>query len=335
MICTACAAFLGQGDLGNVARMLWVYSHKVRMAMRDNSRISQTLAAPLLAVSLVAGLTLTSAVADETAATAKAVQAGQSLGIASVPNLRDLGGYQAADGSTVASGLVYRANQLSGISPDDMKKLAELNLSVDYDLRTAEERAKRPDELPPGVEYVWLDVLADSPQAGPAQLEKLMTDPKAANAALGGGQAEAGFQASYREFVSLPSAKAEFSRMFLDLGDKEKLPAVFHCTTGKDRTGWAAAALLTLLGVPKEVVMEDYLRSNDYIIPMYQEAIDGFVAAGGEERIPLAILGVKKEYLEAAFDQMREEYGSIEKYFAVGLGIDAARQQALRDLYLQ
>jgi protein-tyrosine phosphatase len=123
--------------------------------------------------------------------------------------------------------------------------------------------------------------------------------------------------------------------MFLDLGDKEKLPALFHCTTGKDRTGWAAAALLTLLGVPKEVVMEDYLRSNDYIIPMYQEAIDGFVAAGGEERIPLAILGVKKEYLEAAFDQMREEYGSIEKYFAVGLGIDAARQQALRDLYLQ
>ena len=265
-----------------------------------------------------------------------AIQAlpGQSLGIASVPNLRDMGGYQARDGKTVASGLVYRSNQLSGISEIDMKAMAALNLKVDYDLRTAEEREKRPDELPSGVEYVWLDVLADSPQAGPAQLEKLMQDPKEANATLGGGKVEELFRGSYREFVSLPSAKAEFRDLFLGLGDEEKLPALFHCTTGKDRTGWAAAALLTLLGVPKDVVMEDYLRSNDYIIPMNQKIIDGFVAAGGEESIPLAILGVKKEYLDEAFEEMETQYGTIEKYFSEGLGIDANQQQALRDLYI-
>ena len=80
--------------------------------------------------------------------------------------------------------------------------------------------------------------------------------------------------------------------------------------------------------------MEDYLRSNDYIIPMYQEVIDGFVAAGGEEGIPLAILGVKQEYLDAAFDEMQTNHGTIEKYFSEGLGIDASQQRALRDLYL-
>jgi protein-tyrosine phosphatase len=80
--------------------------------------------------------------------------------------------------------------------------------------------------------------------------------------------------------------------------------------------------------------MEDYLRSNDYIIPMYQEVIDGFVAAGGEESIPLAILGVKQEYLDSAFDEMETEYGTIEKYFSAGLGIGAEQQKALRDLYL-
>ena len=259
---------------------------------------------------------------------------GLSLGIQSVPNLRDVGGYQTSDGATVAAGLVYRSNQLSGISADDMESLAGLNLKVDYDLRTAAERDARPDELPPGVEYVWLDVLADSPQAGPAQLEKLMQDPKAANTALGGGKAEEGFKASYREFISLPSAQREFRKLFLGLGDEEQLPALFHCTTGKDRTGWAAAALLTLLGVPKDVVMEDYLRSNDYIIPTYQKIIDAFVAAGGDEAIPLAILGVKKEYLDAAFDEMQTKYGTIEKYFFEGLGIDTAQQNALRDLYL-
>jgi protein-tyrosine phosphatase len=182
---------------------------------------------------------------------------------------------------------------------------------------------------------VVLDVLADSTQAGPAQLEKLMADAQAANAALGGGKVEGKFQQAYREFVSLPSARREFRRLFIALGDQKQLPALFHCTTGKDRTGWAAAALLTLLGVPKDRVMEDYLRSNDYILPAYRKGVDAFVAAGGDNSIPLAILGVKKEYLDAAFDEMQTKYGSIAKYFSEGLGIDAARQKALRDLYLR
>jgi protein-tyrosine phosphatase len=113
------------------------------------------------------------------------------------------------------------------------------------------------------------------------------------------------------------------------------LPGLFHCTTGKDRTGWAAAALLTLLGVPKETVFEDYLRSNDNIIPFYRETFETAAAAGVEEEIPLAILGVRAEYLETAFDEMEKQYGTIENYFSEGLGIDADQQQALRELYRQ
>ena len=260
---------------------------------------------------------------------------GETLGIASVVNLRDLGGYTTSDGATVARGLIYRSNQLSEIPEVEMEKLAALGLEVDYDLRTAAERDARPDELPPGVEYVVVDVLADSPQAGPAMLENLMKDPQAANAELGGGKVEEAFRESYREFVSLPSAKTEFSKMFHDLADEEKLPALFHCTTGKDRTGWAAAALLTLLGVPEDQVYEDYLRSNDYILPAYKHAIDPFVEAGGDPEITAAILGVKREYLEASFDEMETNYGTIEDYFAEALGIDAAKQQVIRDLYLR
>jgi protein-tyrosine phosphatase len=259
---------------------------------------------------------------------------GQSLGITSIPNLRDLGGYRTNDGATVARGLVYRSNQLSGIPQDDMDKLARLGLKVAFDLRTATEREARPEELPPDASYVVLDVLADAPGAGPAMLERLMTNPQEANAALGDGKVEAGFQESYRQFVSLPSAQREFRRLFLALGEREQLPALFHCTTGKDRTGWAAAAFLTLLGVPRDRVVEDYMLSNDFILPAYRQVTDGFVAAGGEERIPLAILGVKQEYLDAAFAEMEARYGTIENYFSEALGIDAARQQAIRDLYL-
>ena len=259
---------------------------------------------------------------------------GQSLGIESVPNLRDLGGYKTTDGATVASKLVYRSDQLCQISEKDMEKLANLGLKVEFDLRTAEERSANPDELPPGVKNVWLDVLADADEAGPATLQKLLEDPKAANAALGGGAVEALFQTAYRQIVSLPSAKDSFRKLFLALGDQEQLPALFHCTGGKDRTGWAAAAFLTLLGVPRETVMEDYLQSNEYTIPKNQKVIDAFVKGGGDPSIPLAIFGVKKEYLEAAFDEMETKYGTIEKYFSEGLGIDAQQQKALRDLYL-
>src|SRR5512136_2799389 len=141
--------------------------------MRRNALQSRPLGWALAVVLLAAGC----------ARAPVAPPPGQSLGIASVPNLRDLGGYGTTDGKVVASGMVYRSNQLAGIPPADMERIAALRLVNAFDLRTAEERARRPDELPPGVHHVVLDVLADSSQAGPAQLEKLMADPGKANEA--------------------------------------------------------------------------------------------------------------------------------------------------------
>ena len=259
---------------------------------------------------------------------------GQSLGIVSIPNLRDLGGYKTTDGNTVKRGLVYRSNQLHNISASDMLLFANLNLKNVYDLRTAPERTHLPDEIPVGVNNVWLDVLADDPTSGPANLIGLLSDPQAANAELGDGKVEELFKIAYRQFFSLPSAQIGFRELFMSLGEEDQLPALFHCTTGKDRTGWAAAALLTLLGVPLETVKEDYLRSNDYILPMYDTFIQSFIAAGGDPSIPEAILGVKEEYLDAAFDEMQATYGTIERYFSEGLGISVVQQTALRNVYL-
>jgi protein-tyrosine phosphatase len=229
---------------------------------------------------------------------------------------------------------VYRSDQLNPISAEDLVKISELGLKNDFDLRTDEEAKARPDQLPPGVKRVPLNVLADVQQSDLALLQKLLGNPKEANAALGGGKVEAMFERLYREFISLPSAKRAYRELFVALGEGGQLPSLFHCTAGKDRTGWAAAALLTLLGVPKDKVIEDYLRSNEYILPRYKKAIGAFVAAGGEQAIPLAIVGAKPEYLNASFSEMERLYGSIENYFCEGLGIDAAGQEAQRALYL-
>jgi protein-tyrosine phosphatase len=263
---------------------------------------------------------------------------GQSLGIAldipPVPNLRDVGGYKTREGATVARGLAYRSDTFYPMTAGDDRKLEVLRLKNDYDLRTTAEAKEEPDEMPSGVRYHLLNVLADAKSAAPAELERLLHEPKKANVALGGGKIEALFEKGYREFITLPSANQSYRTLFLSLADREKLPAVFHCTTGKDRTGWAAAALLTLLGVPPERVMEDYLRTNEYTLPQFKRTIDAFVAAGGERDIAVAVFGVKPEYLDASFDEMRKRYGSIENYFSEGLGIDAVGQDALRDLFV-
>jgi protein-tyrosine phosphatase len=264
---------------------------------------------------------------------------GQSLGIAlgitAVPNLRDVGGYETRDGATVARGIAYRSDTFNPMSTEDVEKLERLALKSDYDLRTTSEVKAKPDQIPPGVQYHLLNVLADAKSAAPAQLEALLHEPKKANVQLGDGKIEALFIEGYREFVSLSSARKSYRTLFLSLADQQMAPGVFHCTTGKDRTGWAAAALLTLLGVPKQTVMADFMRSNEYTLPQFQRAIDGFVAGGGERDIPVAIFGVKEEYLEASFDEMQRRYGTIEKYFSEALGIDAAGQKALRDLFLR
>lgn len=260
---------------------------------------------------------------------------GRSLGLRSVPNLRDLGGYTTTDGATVARGRLYRSNQLNPVSAADMQRIAALGLVRDYDLRQAGERRREPDQVPAGVEVVWLDVLADQPQSAGTNLVEMLKDPQRLNKALGGGRLDAAYEGLYRQLVELPSALQAYRQLFVALGKRENLPALFHCTSGKDRTGWAAAALLTLLGVPKQQVYADYLESNANISEAFREDIERFVARGGERGIADGLFGVKATYLDAAFEQMRERYGTIERYFSVGLGIDARGQQALRDALLE
>jgi protein-tyrosine phosphatase len=128
----------------------------------------------------------------------------------SVPNLRDVGGYSPANGAVVRRGLAYRCSQLNPVNPEDMKKIVELALKKDFDLRTTEEVKACPDELPSGVQWVGLNVLADAKRSAPAELERLMHDPQQANVVLGDGNVEAIFEQAYREFISLPSAKLSY-----------------------------------------------------------------------------------------------------------------------------
>jgi protein-tyrosine phosphatase len=260
--------------------------------------------------------------------------AGEPIAVASLPNLRDIGGWSVRDGRVVRRGLVYRSVALNHLTDGDAAAVEALGVRTVYDLRTEAERTAEPDRTLDGVEYVVADVLADSQDAAPAELVGVLSDPKQADELLGGEKAQALFAGAYREIVSLPSALAGYRELFIGLADAGRRPALYHCTTGKDRTGWATAALLSLLGVDRDLVLREYLLTNEQLVPALEPIFARFTAAGGDRSVLLPVLGVQASYLASSFDEMRSSFGTIEGYFTDGLGIDPADQAKMRETFI-
>ncbi|MEU7729674.1 tyrosine-protein phosphatase [Streptomyces sp. NPDC040724] len=254
---------------------------------------------------------------------------GRAIPIEGVPNLRDLGGWQ-TPGGAVARNTVFRSAEFSGLQGDAAKAFAALGIRSVYDLRTGAERAAQANAVPAGTEYIVLDILADHAGAGPAQMLQVLSDPKAAEDLLGDGKAVKMFEDSYREFLTLPSAMTGYRQFFTAIAQKEHRPALFHCTTGKDRTGWAAAALLMVLGVRDDDVLADYLLTNDALLPALQPTIDTFASIGGDPQLLQPVISVRPEYLNAARNEMESRYQNIEGYFLKGLGVAPATVDRLR-----
>jgi protein-tyrosine phosphatase len=263
-------------------------------------------------------------------ANATSARPGQRIGIPSVPNLRDIGGYETSAGTHVRTGLLYRSVELNHLQGEDLEAFAELGIRTVFDLRTEAERTAEPDVVPEGAELVVCDVLKDSQTAAPAQLMKVLSDPALAEQMLGDGKAVQLFENGYRQIVSMPSALAAYRTFFMDITDEAHRPALFHCTTGKDRTGWAAAATLLLLGVSEDDAEYDYGLTNRDLLPALKPLFEHFRAAGGDPHLLDPVLGVDRAYLQAALDEMKQRFGSIEGYFAEGLGIDETVQEELR-----
>jgi protein-tyrosine phosphatase len=252
-----------------------------------------------------------------------------------LPNLRDVGGHPTVDGSRVRENLLFRSTDLSRLDDHGADVLGRLGLRTVFDLRTAGEREASPDRLPAGVDLVVLDVLRDSGRPTPAEMERVLTTPVAAERALGGGRAERFVLDAYREFVDLPSARQAFGRLLRELTAAARRPALLHCTTGKDRTGWAAATLLLFLGVPAETVLEDYLRSGPVMATLFAPYLAAFAARGGDPDLLRPLIEVRPEYLEAALQAVRRSHATIERYVADGLGLDPPTRATLREVFLE
>lgn len=242
-------------------------------------------------------------------------------------NFRDLGGYPAAGGRSVRWGLLFRSGAMAGLTPADFETLARRGIRTVCDFRDRRERATAPVNWPAGAVP---NVLADDYQNDMRALASLF-----GSGLPTGEQARAAMTATYPGI--LKQFNGQYRRMFGELL-AGRAPLAFNCSAGKDRTGVAAALLLTALGVPRAVVIEDYLLSN--------RTFDAARLTGGNDpqaamfrRLPpealKAIMGVDRAYIEAVFAVMDAHAGGADGYLKDELGLGPAERRELARLYTE
>jgi protein tyrosine/serine phosphatase len=238
----------------------------------------------------------------------------------SIDNFRDIAGtthaYSTANDGTMRAGVFYRSNALTP-SAADQATGNSLGIKAIYDLRTPSEIAATPDTLFTGATYSNIDIIGATTSG--SNIVSLSFHSAA--------EATAMMQETNRAFVSDAGMRSQFSRLFNELAAVDGA-ALFHCTAGKDRTGWTAAVLLSIAGVDSSTIMSDYLATNDYTAARMAASLAAMPASMAAIYAPL--IGVEASYLQAGLDQVTAQYGSMDNYLKQGLGLSQETIYVLR-----
>jgi protein-tyrosine phosphatase len=250
-----------------------------------------------------------------------AVIAGErNLGLLGAHNFRDLGGYRGLGGAAVRWGRVFRSDALA-LEESDLETFAGLGIRAVYDLRTDPERETTPNRLPEGDHLVQLVSLVGDGTTAPA-LEVVQ------------GDGEAFLADVYLRM--LERSAIGFGSILTGLADGPRLPAVFHCAAGKDRTGMVAALLLSVLGVAEQEILDDYELTSRYRTPERVNAVMERLRdeQGLAPEVAAGILRTPRWALQSALTELRHRYGGIEGYLTGPAGADGSVPDALREQLL-
>jgi protein-tyrosine phosphatase len=238
------------------------------------------------------------------------------LNLSGASNFRDLGGYPARDGRAVRWRQIFRSNHLGHVTDPDIEILRGLGLRSAFDFRGTEERVAAMC----GIKEIAVHSLPIEPTVVAALRGRLAT-----GVALSSADALEVMRGSYRDYVryNTPRFRALFAHLLEDTA-----PLVIHCTAGKDRTGFACALILHALGVPDDVIAQDYLLTNRF----YRR--DPSASSDLPDDVSRVLGTVETSFLAAAFDAIGADYGDLESYFSEGLGLGARERASLEARYL-
>jgi protein-tyrosine phosphatase len=244
------------------------------------------------------------------------------LKLASVPNFRDVAGpagYKTPNGR-MRRGQLYRSNTFIA-SPEDLATLASVGVVAIHDLRGQREIDLRPDSVLPGA--VWRHMWV--PGLGKDLMLVLDSAPAVREAMLD----------HYRGFVAVPEKRAAIARVLVGLSEHEG-PQVFHCSEGKDRTGWVAMLLQRLAGASDEDVVTDFLMTNE-LMAGYDATRDIAKVFFGDKpnEIFVPVMVADVAYLEAGHAQVEADYGDVDTYLRKGLGLTDDQLDRLRRLLVE
>nr|WP_218583276.1 tyrosine-protein phosphatase [Pseudomonas atagonensis] len=238
----------------------------------------------------------------------------------SIDNFRDIAGittaYSTAHDGTMRAGVFYRSNALTP-SPADLATLNSLGIKAVYDLRTPSEIAGTPDTMLTGATYQNIDIIGSTTSGSN------ITTVSFKSAA----DAIAMMQETNRAFVSDAGMRGQFGKLFNELASVDAAQ-LFHCTAGKDRTGWTAAVLQSIAGVDSATIMANYLATNDYTAARVAATLKALPPSMASIYAPL--LGVEASYLQAGLDEVTAQYGSMDNYLKQGLGLSQETIYVLR-----
>jgi protein-tyrosine phosphatase len=246
-------------------------------------------------------------------------------------NVRDIGGYRSAYGLEVMRGRLFRGDSLSQLTAADVERLDRLGLRTVIDFRTpGEVLLSGTDRLPYGLEFASLPVSGGD--LGSVYELISSGDHERQRRELGDGRAASLIVQINRGFVADPRQREAFGAGLRLLCSPGRLPLLYHCSSGKDRAGWMTAIVLTALGVPRELVLRDYLLSNDFHRAGYQKLRLDLVKTGIVQDAELLrpILEQSPTYLGAAFEEVDRRYGSFGRFLTYGLEVSQASLRELR-----
>ena len=246
-------------------------------------------------------------------------------------NVRDIGGYRNTEGLEVVRGRLFRGDSLSQLTAADAGRLDRLGLRTVIDFRTpGEVLLSGDDRLPYGIESVHLPVSGGD--LGSVYEIIAGGDHERQWRELGDGQAASLMVGINRAFVSDGRQREAFGMALRLLCTPGRLPLLYHCSSGKDRSGWMTAIVLTALGVPRELVLRDYLLSNDFHRTGYTKLRFDLIKSGivADPELLRPILEQSPTYLGAAFEEADRGYGSFGAFLASGLDVTHAMLAELR-----
>ncbi|MER5205480.1 tyrosine-protein phosphatase [Streptomyces sp. NPDC002825] len=250
-----------------------------------------------------------------------------------VRNFRDVGGLPTTDGRAVRPGRLFRSGHLAHATEEDAAFLASLGLHTVFDFRNdADRRIEGADVELPGVRNV--NIPLNDPADG-KEFWRLVREGEIAQLReiLGDGKAAARMSDSYRKNVL--ERTEEHSRLLHSMAD-ESVPALLHCAAGKDRAGVAIAITLLAVGVEREAIEADYVKSNAphrrYKVRRSSTSPDAMSPEVMELLSPL--FDARVEYLRAAFDTIETTWGSVDAYLSEGLKLAPETRERLRERFL-